>query len=414
MESSRNNSTGTENDPDRKILSQRLKYLLLSDQDADHLRAMKTTFISVSDEFIDDFYSHLKSFPEVNQFLDVPGLVERLKEKQKKHLISMFDARWDEEYVRNREKVGHAHSATGVEPDLVLGGFYQYVRLGLFEILKSSTDEEVISELYPKINALLKVIFLDVGLTLDSYFKQSTLDIEKALEMLWRTNTELKQFAQLASHDLKTPLATVSNICEEILDEYKDEMPGDSAELVSVARQTVLNMNGAINELLSATAKLSLDPEDILETVDTNLIVQSVIERLETSASQKKISITIEENLPRLVANDVFLKEVLVNLISNAIKYIDKTPGEIHIRSYSEHNEGILVVQDNGPGIPTENLSQIFSPFKRLNQHQAIPGSGLGLYYSRYLVEKQGGRIWAASEPGTGSQFYIALPAARQ
>jgi signal transduction histidine kinase len=392
-------------------LDQRLRYLLLGEEDARILRDLKTSFEEISDDFVNDFYNHLKSFPEANDFLRDSAIIENLKEMQKKHLLSMVNAKWDQAYVRDREKVGHSHSSRGVASYLVLGGFYQYARMGIAEILASSSDGDINSESpYPKINALLKVIFLDIGLTLDAYFKQSTFDLEKALEMLWRSNAELKQFAQLASHDLKTPLATVSNICEEILDEYQDIMPGDTAELVSVAQKTVLNMSTVINELLSATSVLFMEPDDFVEPVQSQEVVESVLERLTTRAGQREITITVSEDLPKLIAHEVFLSEVLFNLITNAIKYIDKKPGRIEVLSEVRDKEAILIVQDNGPGIPQENLTQIFSPFKRLNQHQKIPGSGLGLYYSKHLIEKQGGRIWAESEQGNGSQFFIALP----
>ena len=413
MDSPLKDSSGKRKSSEAIDLNQRLKYLLIGDEDARILQGLKPAFEEISEEFIEDFYHHLESFPEVNRFFVDQEMVNKLKMMQKEHLISMFQAKWDKDYIENREKVGYSHSSRGVDSHLVLGGFYQYARIGIAEILKSNSNPENKGDIYPQINALLKVIFLDIGLTLDAYFKQSTVDLEKALEMLWRTNAELKQFAQLASHDLKTPLATVSNICEEILDEYQSEMPGDSSEQITSARQTVLNMSAAINELLSATEKLTLDPDDILEIVDSNLAVNSVLERLKTGAVQKGITIEVQKGLPRLMAHEVFLKEVLFNLISNAIKYIDKKVGEVIIRSEIEEGEGILIVEDNGPGIPHENLTQIFSPFKRLNQHHSIPGSGLGLYYSRYLVEKQGGRIWANSELGQGSQFYIAIPLAK-
>lgn len=395
--------------PEQTDLKQRLEYLLLSDQDARVLRSMKPVFDEAADEFLEEFYEHLKAFPEAERFLKVPGLVDHLKVVQKQHLQSMLEANWNQDYVENRNKVGYAHSAQGVESHLFLGGFYQYVQKGITLILSNPEAFEDPEKVFEKINSFLKVIFLDIGLTLDAYFKQSTVNLEKALSMLWQSNAELKQFAHFTSHDLKTPLATVSNICEEILDEYQKDLPGDSAELVANAQKTVLNMSSVIDELLSTTSVTSLDPDDFVDPVKSQDVVENVVSRLMTRADQDGIQLIIEKDLPRLIANETFLKEVVFNLVSNAIKYNDKKPGLIHLKSEIRGNEGVLIVEDNGPGIPEENLNQIFSPFKRLNQHYAIPGSGLGLYYSRYLVEKQGGRIWVESEEGQGSRFLIAL-----
>ena len=102
--------------------------------------------------------------------------------------------------------------------------------------------------------SVLKVIFLDIGLTLDAYFARSIESQRQALDMLWKANIELKQFAQLASHDLKTPLATVANLCDEALDEFGPQMPEGARDLVEAARQRTFRMSRMIDELLAFSA----------------------------------------------------------------------------------------------------------------------------------------------------------------
>ena len=112
---------------------------------------------------------------------------------------------------------------------------------------------------------------------------------------------------------------------------------------------------------------------------------------------------------PWVSGDRVRLREAFYNLLSNAAKFIDKTPGRIAIEVKSSGDECIFTVADNGPGIPRNELERVFAPFRRLPMHRDQPGSGLGLYFTKNLIEQQGGRVWAQSEPGQGSVFYVVL-----
>ena len=103
------------------------------------------------------------------------------------------------------------------------------------------------------------------------------------------------------------------------------------------------------------------------------------------------------------------LREVFHNLLTNAIKFSDKRHGRIEVSARSQRASCVLTISDNGPGIPVEELERIFVPFRRLPIHRDVPGSGLGLYFTKQIVEKLGGRIWAESDPGRGSRFHVEL-----
>jgi signal transduction histidine kinase len=123
--------------------------------------------------------------------------------------------------------------------------------------------------------------------------------------------------------------------------------------------------------------------------------------------------LVIEEPLPLVLADRARLREILANLLSNAVKFLDKRPGRVEVSAMREGDDVVLCIADNGPGIPDAEQQRIFSPFRRLPSHRHLPGSGLGLYFTRNMVEQLRGQIWVRSQPGEGSQFFLTLPAAR-
>ncbi len=138
----------------------------------------------------------------------------------------MLDAQWDTDYVRRRQRVGDVHAKVGIEPKIFLGAYYQYLQF-CFRRMAAQHDPQL-QAYAEQMLTLLKVVMLDVGMTLDAYFVEATRNLRHALDIVFRSNTELRQFAQFTSHDLKTPLATVANLCDEVLDEFATEIPAEA------------------------------------------------------------------------------------------------------------------------------------------------------------------------------------------
>jgi signal transduction histidine kinase len=386
-------------------LQTRLNFLDLSELDTQRLHSLRATFAAYADEFVESFYHHLFAFNETSRFLHDPALVTRLKRLQRDYFESMLEGDWNEAYVAGRRLVGQTHAEIGIEPAVFLGAYNQYVQL-CFKRFASGLDAVGHEEL-DRLLSVFKAIFLDVGLTLEAYFLQSTRSLRHALDMYWRANDELKQFAQLASHDLKTPLATVANLCDEALDEFGDQMPEGARKLIEAARQRTYRMSTLIDELL--TSAVPPDGVDAQEEVSCTAILADVIDRLRRSLDAKGILLVVAPDLPMVWGNRVRLREAFYNILSNAVKFVDKHPSQITIAAEIRDKECILSFADNGPGIPSDELKRVFVPFRRLPAHRDLPGSGLGLYFTKSLVEHEGGRIWAESELGQGSCFYVAL-----
>lgn len=386
-------------------IERRLAYLEMGPKDRQLLRKLAERLKSGGPAFVETFYRHLFAFEETARFLREPELVDRLKALQQKHLESMLEANWDDAYVERRHRVGDVHAQVGISPQVFLGAYNQYLQYCVRHI--TSPSEGLPPDYAEEVVALQKAVFFDIGLTLEAYFAQSMQSLRHALDLVYKANAELRQFAQLTSHDLKTPLATLANLCDEALDEFRGEMPAEAAKLIEAARDRAFRMSTTVDELLSSA--LSLHEESVQDEISAEQVIAEAIEQVRPLLERKKIELDVSAGMPRVLGDRARTREVFYNLLSNAVKFMDKAQGRIKIGYRIRDGECAFSVVDNGPGIPAEELPRVFVPFRRLPAHRDVPGSGLGLYFAKTIVEQQRGRIWAESEPGKGSSFYVVL-----
>ena len=391
--------------PEEPDLTHQLAFLEIDETDRTRLRELAPRLAPYGSEFVETFYRHLFAFEETARFLQDPALVTRLKQAQQSHLESMLEADWNENYVERRHRVGDVHAQVGINPRIFLGAYNQYLQFCLREL--SSELDEPARACAEKLLSLQKVIFLDIGLTLEAYFTQATQNLRQALDLVYKANAELRQFAQLTSHDLKTPLATMANLCEEALDEFGGQMPREATKLIESARTRAFRMSSTIDELLSSSMSLHANQQE--DEVSSEQAMAEAIDQVRPLLDQKHIELTVPEHLPRVLGDQVRIREVFYNLLSNAVKFIDKPKGRIEVDCTLRDHECIFSFADNGTGIPAEELARVFVPFRRLPAHRDIPGSGLGLYFAKTIVEQQNGSIWVESQPGKGSCFYVLL-----
>lgn len=382
-----------------------LDYLEFATSDRTRLQAIAATLADCGPEFVEKFYHHLFRFDETARFLQDPALVERLKQAQQSHLESMLQADWTEAYVDRRRRVGDVHAQVGINPRMFLGAYNQYLQF-CFRRLVVDADPRV-QEFAEDALSLLKAVFFDIGLTLDAYFQHATENLQQALEMVFHANTELRQFAQLTSHDLKTPLGTMANLCDEALDEFGPKMPAEARKLIAAAKNRAYRMSQTIDELLASA--LTTQSDDGTEVFSSELVINQAAETIKPLLEERQIELVVVGPLPWVCGDPVKVREAFYNLFSNAAKFIDKQPGQIHVSARVEGDDCIFCVADNGPGIPPEELQRIFVPFRRLPRHRNEPGTGLGLYFTKSLIERQSGHIWVESDLGHGSRFYVLL-----
>jgi len=393
--------------PPSEVLARRRAFLEISDADLERVRGLAGLFDSFLDGYVEQLFAHLATHPVTASFLTDADLVAHVKQAQKRYFESLLRARLDADYVVDRQRIGQVHADVGLEPPWFLGAYNQYLQYAFRQFAAHCGGD---LECYVEGTlALLKLLLLDMGLALDPYFARSTEHLRTALRLLAQSNAELKEFAHLASHDLKTPLATVANLCEEFLDDFGLQVPAEGRGLIEAARSKTLKLGRMINELLEISEAGTQTNQRV--PVATRPLLDEVLERLRPEIGGRWIQISVPDHLPEVHAHPGRLREVFYHVLSNAVKFLDKEAGTIRLGVEAANGEHIFCISDNGPGIAEADLPQIFAPFRRLSQHRNKPGSGLGLYFVKTFVEEQGGRVWVESRVGEGTQFYIALPA---
>lgn len=218
-------------------------------------------------------------------------------------------------------------------------------------------------------------------------------------------NEELKNFAYVVSHDLKAPLRAISSLADWISTDYADKFDDEGKEQMRLLINRVHRMDGLINGIL-LYSRVGRVKESIV-AVDLDKLVHDVIHSLAPPAN---ITITVVGSLPSIMTEPTRIQQVFQNLISNAIKYMDKPNGKISISWSAEGRHLKFAVTDNGPGIRQQHFEKIFQLFQTLAPRDRIESTGVGLALVKKIVEMYGGHIWVESTVGEGSTFFFTLP----
>ena len=232
---------------------------------------------------------------------------------------------------------------------------------------------------------------------------------KRAEEQTRRLNADLQQFSYAASHDLQEPLRMVTSYTQLLAREYRGKLDPQADKFIAFAVNGAQRMEALLRDLREYW---SADEQRVehLVPVDCNGVLDKALAFLDVSIQEATAEIT-HDSLPTVVAEELPLMLLFQNLIGNAIKYRRPgTPPRVHLSAGRIAGAWKIAVKDNGIGIKTEHLDEIFTPFKRLHGRD-LPGTGLGLAMCRKIVERYRGRIWLESTFGQGSTFYFTLPA---
>jgi len=225
------------------------------------------------------------------------------------------------------------------------------------------------------------------------------------LKELENVNRELKDFAYVASHDLKAPLRGIKTLAEWLSTDYSDKLGEQGKEQMGLLLRRVERMHNLIEGILQYSRVGRV--KENRAVLNLNKVVAEVIDMIAPPAN---ISVTVQNELPTIECDPTRITQVFQNLISNAVKYMDKPQGQIRIGCVEENGFWKFSVADNGPGIEEKYFEKIFQIFQTLAPQDGIESTGIGLTITKKIVELYGGRIWVQSKVGEGSTFFFTLP----
>lgn len=238
--------------------------------------------------------------------------------------------------------------------------------------------------------------------------KEVEARLQKTLEDLARSNTELEKFASVASHDLTAPVRSISTYCQLLSERYGEKLDQEGRNYLQSATVAAGRMMNLIHELLDyARVGQSTKP---LELINVRQALDVALINLKAAIDESEAKITCDP-LPEIMFDQIQFIQLLQNLIGNAIKF--PKPGEhpqIHISAKKGEREWVFSVRDQGIGIDPQDSERIFKMFERLHTYEEQGGAGIGLAICKKIVEFHGGKIWVESKPGEGSTFFFTSP----
>jgi light-regulated signal transduction histidine kinase (bacteriophytochrome) len=261
------------------------------------------------------------------------------------------------------------------------------------------------SPLWSDANQLLGCVVMMTDIT---SHKLAEAALERQAQELAQSNSDLRQFAYSASHDLREPLRQLAVFGELIQQRFADKLGPEGKILIGHAVGAAHGMEKLVADLL-AYIQAADAPQQDQSSADPNRLIEKIrttfAELIQTTNARIEF-----EPLPLLPVHEVHLLQLLQNVIGNALKYRSDLPPLIYIRAERVENMWRMSVEDNGIGIQPDYQAKIFGLFQRLHGGGKYSGSGIGLAICQKIVHRYGGRIWVESEPGRGAKFVFTLP----
>ena len=250
---------------------------------------------------------------------------------------------------------------------------------------------------------------------LNTKLEDSNRELNEANARLRELSAMKEEFLALTTHDLRSPLTVISGVINFFTSGRLGEMTAEQKNMVAMMERNTQNLIELVNDLLDASKLESGTMRLDAATIELRGLVGELREQMQPLAREKEISLEEElpEDLPELRADRAKLRRVLVNLVSNALKFTPKG-GRVRLGASREGGFVRVSVDDTGVGIPREDLHDIFDKYAQARSRatRSEKGTGLGLYITRQLVELHGGKISVQSEVGKGSTFSFTIPIA--
>jgi len=236
---------------------------------------------------------------------------------------------------------------------------------------------------------------------------QSSQKVQAANQQLEAANKELESFSYSVSHDLRAPLRAMDGFSRAVMEDYGSQLPADGQRYLQIIRTSAQRMGNLIDDLLSFSrlSRATLSKR----TIDVRSLVQETLEELRSQREGREIQLNIGD-LPACEGDTALLKQVWINLLSNAFKYTQKrSSAVVEIGCKKEGHANIYFVRDNGTGFDMRYANKLFGVFQRLHRAEDYEGTGVGLAIVQRIIHRHGGRVWAEAVVDQGATFYFTL-----
>jgi signal transduction histidine kinase len=219
---------------------------------------------------------------------------------------------------------------------------------------------------------------------------------------------ELESFTYSVSHDLRTPLRAIDGYTRILKEEHADQLDEEGQRLLDTVYESTQTMGDLIDDLLTLSRLGRREMHRV--PIDVCALAQEAFEELERAHPETTADLTFTcPSLPNAHADRSMIRQVLINLLSNALKFTrDEETPRIEIGAEDRGDEIVYVVRDNGVGFSMEYADKLFGVFERL--HDDFEGTGVGLAVVERIIRRHDGRVWAEGTPGQGATIYFTLP----
>lgn len=235
---------------------------------------------------------------------------------------------------------------------------------------------------------------------------------KELLEKERMANRELESFSYSLAHDMRTLLVGIKNNSELLQMSYSDKLDADGKDILNWITSSSSRMNMLITDTLEFSRLVHQELKR--EVVDIAQLCEAIFEELKKMNSERKLELTVG-NVPSVYGDKSMLRQVMVNLLSNALKFSrTRDKSIIQVGGVSNDKENVYFVKDNGVGFDSSNADKLFDVFMRFHKQEEFEGTGVGLSIVHRVIQRHHGRVWAESKVNEGAQFYFTLPNMRR
>jgi signal transduction histidine kinase len=390
---------------------------VLTPEDKRDILAYFTALDKYSEEVSDRFREDLMDHPVFGQLIrDIPKEVQEAQGKYNRALQedAIVNDNW-RPYIEYQIQQGIMYAKMGLE----FKAWFEVVGLArnyLTPYLQKEYGNT--AQLLSSLNGLN--IFMDIGMGIlgEAYVQEKNQEINKLndlleqkvlerTEQLETVNKELEAFTYTVSHDLRAPLRAVNGYAEMLNEDYGSILDQEGKRIIATISESAAKMGTLIDELLAFS---QLGRKELKKTaVDMKALADGVVDELRHSL--KHTAQIHVKALPMVRADYGLIHQVMMNLVSNAVKYTSKkSHPTVEIASEAGDGEVVISVRDNGAGFDMRYADKLFGVFQRLHSQEEFEGSGVGLAIVHRIVARHGGRVWAEAKVDQGATFYFTLP----